>query len=104
MRAVLTHCATLLMFSSASMTDLSFFFSSRRRHTRSLCDWSSDVCSSDLRLRAAVALEQVLGRERPPVDEVGVRVVAPPQLERIDLQARGQLVEHALEAERPLDE
>src|SRR5438034_5296983 len=27
-----------------------FFFSSRRRHTRSLCDWSSDVCSSDLRL------------------------------------------------------
>src|SRR5215204_7113649 len=28
---------------------LFFFFSSRRRHTRSLCDWSSDVCSSDLR-------------------------------------------------------
>src|SRR5437588_11148959 len=27
---------------------LNFFFSSRRRHTRSLCDWSSDVCSSDL--------------------------------------------------------
>src|SRR5260221_720532 len=24
-----------------------FLFSSRRRHTRSLCDWSSDVCSSD---------------------------------------------------------
>src|SRR5438132_2104831 len=31
-----------------------FFFSSRRRHTRSLCDWSSDVCSSDL--------EEVLSR------------------------------------------
>src|SRR5215204_3796232 len=30
-----------------------FFFSSRRRHTRSLCDWSSDVCSSDLVLIAA---------------------------------------------------
>src|SRR5437588_7060541 len=29
-----------------------FFFSSRRRHTRSLCDWSSDVCSSDLKERA----------------------------------------------------
>src|SRR5437588_2375231 len=29
---------------------LYFFFSSRRRHTRSLCDWSSDVCSSDLDL------------------------------------------------------
>src|SRR5260221_8265976 len=25
-----------------------FSISSRRRHTRSLCDWSSDVCSSDL--------------------------------------------------------
>src|SRR3712207_4961606 len=30
-----------------------FFFSSRRRHTRYWRDWSSDVCSSDLRRRAA---------------------------------------------------
>src|SRR2546428_2813363 len=29
-----------------------FFFSSRRRHTRSDRDWSSDVCSSDLLLRS----------------------------------------------------
>src|SRR2546430_3126851 len=29
---------------------LCFFFSSRRRHTRFDCDWSSDVCSSDLPL------------------------------------------------------
>src|SRR2546427_8919905 len=28
--------------------DRFFFFSSRRRHTRFDCDWSSDVCSSDL--------------------------------------------------------
>src|SRR5699024_11647223 len=28
-----------------------FFFSSRRRHTRSKRDWSSDVCSSDLIIR-----------------------------------------------------
>src|SRR5690242_21956667 len=27
---------------------LLFFFSSRRRHTRLTCDWSSDMCSSDL--------------------------------------------------------
>src|SRR4029434_9708473 len=27
---------------------MSFFFSSRRRHTRFKCDWSSDVCSADL--------------------------------------------------------
>src|SRR5260370_30083677 len=30
---------------------LFFFFSSRRRHTRFKCDWSSDVCSSDLAMR-----------------------------------------------------
>src|SRR2546430_8451180 len=30
-----------------------FFFSSRRRHTRFDCDWSSDVCSSDLFVRNA---------------------------------------------------
>src|SRR5947207_14090450 len=34
-----------------SFSFLFFCFSSRRRHTRSLCDWSSDVCSSDLSVR-----------------------------------------------------
>src|SRR6266704_5256681 len=33
----------------------SFFFSSRRRHTRSKRDWSSDVCSSDLAAAAGLA-------------------------------------------------
>src|SRR5256886_9533269 len=32
-----------------------FFFSSRRRHTRFDCDWSSDVCSSDLVRRALIS-------------------------------------------------
>src|SRR5262245_59606991 len=32
-----------------------FFFSSRRRHTSCLSDWSSDVCSSDLTRRAKTA-------------------------------------------------
>src|SRR2546430_10825099 len=32
----------------AQLQSLIFFFSSRRRHTRFDCDWSSDVCSSDL--------------------------------------------------------
>src|SRR5204863_3815609 len=36
-----------------------FFFSSRRRHTRSLRDWSSDVCSSDLRMGDAEGIELV---------------------------------------------
>src|SRR5207249_6946828 len=35
---------------------LFFFFSSRRRHTRSKRDWSSDVCSSDLLLAPVMAL------------------------------------------------
>src|SRR5438034_4445633 len=38
-----------------------FFFSSRRRHTRSLCDWSSDVCSSDLPDRPPQAQEPLPG-------------------------------------------
>src|SRR5207249_8032224 len=33
--------------------DAVFFFSSRRRHTRSKRDWSSDVCSSDLEKKIA---------------------------------------------------
>src|SRR3989449_10750727 len=42
-----------------------FFFSSRRRHTRCSRDWSSDVCSSDLRIakygcRAAASYEAIL--------------------------------------------
>src|SRR5205085_9936659 len=34
-----------------------FFFSSRRRHTRVDCDWSSDVCSSDLTLAGDEVVE-----------------------------------------------
>src|SRR5690242_21759474 len=43
-----------------------FFFSSRRRHTRLTCDWSSDVCSSDLLVGAAVVehWEADHGRDR----------------------------------------
>src|SRR6202042_2462732 len=37
-----------------------FLFSSRRRHTRSLRDWSSDVCSSDLtRLNSSQAEDDI---------------------------------------------
>src|SRR5215204_1873254 len=42
-----------------------FFFSSRRRHTSSLCDWSSDVCSSDLR-EAGGMPPSTLGRSSKP--------------------------------------
>src|SRR5256886_9998808 len=55
------------------------FFSSRRRHTRFDCDWSSDVCSSDLVMRAPswtaasaairplIAAEPMLRAPRPAI-------------------------------------
>src|SRR3712207_8104415 len=50
----------------------SFFFSSRRRHTRYWRDWSSDVCSSDLSALAGdAALEDLLGQGDVP-GEVGM--------------------------------
>src|SRR2546429_7183145 len=38
---------------------MSFFFSSRRRHTRCSRDWSSDVCSSDLKILAIPGVKAV---------------------------------------------
>src|SRR5207237_3455223 len=38
----------LLLMSHRILSLHIFFFTSRRRHTRFKCDWSSDVCSSDL--------------------------------------------------------
>src|SRR5688500_19114591 len=43
-----------------------FFFASRRRHTRLQGDWSSDVCSSDLRRGAPILVE--LERHHPCPD------------------------------------
>src|SRR5699024_11496647 len=40
------------------MSNELFFFSSRRRHTRSKRDWSSDVCSSDLIIRVSDTIDQ----------------------------------------------
>src|SRR4051812_49459116 len=45
-----------------------FFFSSRRRHTRLTCDWSSDVCSSDLGGRRGES-----AAPRPVEDMAGAR-------------------------------
>src|SRR5437764_4867581 len=53
---------------SAPSRSLAFFFSSRRRHTRSIGDWSSDVCSSDLDIgehpQDAVAVRQLAQKSR----------------------------------------
>src|SRR5207249_6431366 len=54
-----------------------FFFSSRRRHTRSKRDWSSDVCSSDLILTGE-ALDG-LGRTPEAIAEFQAAAKAAPR-------------------------
>src|SRR5256886_13662245 len=48
----------MYLYSDTMTSDLYifFFFSSRRRHTRFDCDWSSDVCSSDLTLASGATV------------------------------------------------
>src|SRR5699024_11965910 len=63
-----------------------FFFSSRRRHTRSKRDWSSDVCSSDL------AADFVIDRMLRPATEAAIE-------ERVD-----QMLEEETAVSSPLEE
>src|SRR5262245_63925928 len=48
MSSVFVPLVSFLIMLSLMSSFFVFFFSSRRRHTRCLSDWSSDVCSSDL--------------------------------------------------------
>src|SRR5437762_12566856 len=62
-----------------------FFFSSRRRHTRYIGDWSSDVCSSDLAV--------VVGHEKvqiPVVIEVDEREPAHPPIRGFAVAERSE--------------
>src|SRR5437763_10864920 len=54
------------------VVDQLFFFSSRRRHTSYIGDWSSDVCSSDLLLGLGIGED---GRHLEPVPELKVPTV-----------------------------
>src|SRR5690349_7006241 len=60
-----------------------FFFSSRRRHTRSLRDWSSDVCSSDLAATGVARLAGDVG------DRVDFDAIAGREDDRLAHDARG---------------
>src|SRR5207248_7617354 len=62
---------------ACSLMFLLFFFSSRRRHTRSYGDWSSDVCSSDLET-VAVVTNPAIDRERE-IEHFSTRVVLGPR-------------------------
>src|SRR6202041_1766714 len=58
--AIINHGAKLLFaFAEATVPK---FFPSRRRHTRLTCDWSSDVCSSDLHHRGVARDRAGAGR------------------------------------------
>src|SRR2546430_17307181 len=84
-----------------------FFFSSRRRHTRFDCDWSSDVCSSDLsRVRGlhSAPADVFLADEAEMVAEVGPQLPGPfgvggalPGRGRLDVW-RDQMIERDIAA------
>src|SRR6266478_4084054 len=62
-----------------------FFFSSRRRHTRFDCDWSSDVCSSDLAGPLLSARSQFLERAvRYQQEQLGTSQQKAADLSRIE--------------------
>src|SRR5438874_8505333 len=72
-----------------------FFFSSRRRHTRSLRDWSSDVCSSDL-ARFARGEKDAGPLERAAVEALerhGARVDYAELRDRVTLERRNPVDE-----------
>src|SRR5256886_12175606 len=72
---------------------LSFFFSSRRRHTRFDCDWSSDVCSSDLLFRS-----RDLNAPLPPFRVPPLNVQRPnPEIGTLrEIESEGDLTSNAL--------
>ena len=47
-----------------------FFFSSRRRHTRLVSDWSSDVCSSDLDILEPEEKEEEVSKPESEIDSL----------------------------------
>src|SRR2546430_9816922 len=53
---------------------LFFFFSSRRRHTRFDCDWSSDVCSSDLTAAMLAGTRPAARHARHKLGRIGLQL------------------------------
>src|SRR4051812_44840967 len=76
-----------------------FFFSSRRRHTRLTCDWSSDVCSSDL------AGGNLVTATMTGTGELTALTIAPAAVDLDDLETLQDLVVAAVrDAKRAADE
>src|SRR3989475_7791227 len=68
-----------------SSTVCFFFFSSRRRHTRFDCDWSSDVCSSDLNWLGLANVYAREGRNQEALEDLNRAIALAP--DRADLRA-----------------
>src|SRR5689334_12257388 len=108
---IAVHIVSLITISNTPF----FFFSSRRRHTRWNCDWSSDVCSSDLvqgevgANRVGVVLAQPLQPEAVPdllvgagrEDEVARGLEALPRERGERHRLRGDLPLHVERAAAP---
>src|SRR5216683_256041 len=69
-----------------------FFFSSRRRHTRSDRDWSSDVCSSDLNAskHKAMSYERMKEKERAIRGEVRALLALRSEERRVGKECRSR--------------
>src|SRR5262249_60106462 len=74
---------------------IAFFFSSRRRHTRLVSDWSSDVCSSDLGPR-----RRSRGSLRVGLEAIREIVAAAHRLAKQDARDRERLLHDAREIGR----
>src|SRR3712207_9508877 len=91
---------------------LFFFFSSRRRHTRYWRDWSSDVCSSDLRRgpgarppvgeRAASTHPQILETSGPPAGHNPPRSPARSEERRVGEECRYRGSAHHLKKKQDI--
>src|SRR2546429_3636928 len=66
---------------------LIFFFSSRRRHTRCSRDWSSDVCSSDLRMGTLEKYDvEMIGATADAIDKAEDRALFRDAMQKIGLE------------------
>src|SRR5580698_11383086 len=64
-----------------------FFFSSRRRHTRLTCDWSSDVCSSDLDRRVDAEMMSLVDDAQVALSCEGIDPILP--IEHVAYEVEG---------------
>src|ERR1035438_10565819 len=77
-----------------------FFFSSRRRHTRCLSDWSSDVSSSDLDIRALPLRAGVFGAE-PWTASMRKRIESASGIQAFDIYGLSEIIGPGVAVECP---